>query len=260
VADVEPPAGVRVIPYDVFLKLKVLEEKLLCANFKGMSGFTNLDILTELVEVGRRYGELHPWGVKVSTSVRALALRARVSSGTVSASLTRLEAREPPWVRRLDRGVGTNSGSLVLRVSDEDLDSYELPEESTEEECQGRTNFHIPYFRWGTGKLGKMIRLILQHAQVLQPCQRADIARAMGRESRVIKEHMKRLRDCGLVEYDDRTHLYTLPSDFESRLFQALVENGIHHTDLKHKKLFERERMAFRALRSIKATKETVGV
>ncbi len=258
-ADVEPPVGGRVVPYEVFLKLKILEEKLRCANFKGVGGLTDFDVLTELLEVGRRYGESHPWGVKVSISVRDLALRARAGATTISASLKRLEEREPRWVKRLDRGVGTNSGSVVLSISKEDVDSYELPEEDTEAEGQGKTNFHIPYFRWGTGELGKMIRPILQHLQVLQPCLRADIARAMGRNSRDIKEHMKRLRKYGLVEYDETTHLYTLPTDFESRLSQALFANGIHQTDLRHKNLFERERMAFRALRAIKAKKEKVG-
>jgi len=238
-ADVEPPGANRVIGWEVILKLQVLEEKLRSVPFKGMGGFTDLDVLDSLIEVGRKYGKLHAEGVEISISTRSLAEVARAGHDTILKSIKRL--REAGWVRRSSHGTGTESGALVLLIDNEDVTSHDLSDEQD-------ALFHIPRFRWGGGKLGKTVRPILQVLQRLQPCTRADVARAMGRESRDIRNPMNRLVEYRLVNHEEKTNTYCLPADFEDRLFEFLFTSGTLQTDLKHKNRFKMERMAYRAL------------
>lgn len=242
-ADVEPPKGVRVVPYDVLLKLQVLEDGLQSETFKGMSGFTDLDVLDSLIEIGRKYGKPHAEGVEISISTRALAEVARSSHDTIINSLRRL--RESGRVKRWNRSKGADSGSLVLLVADKDVITHELNNEHVD-------RVRIPRLRWGAGKLGKSVRPILQNLQRLQPCTRADVARAMGRESRSIRNPMNRLVKQDLVEYDKVTNTYALPADLQDRLFAVLLADGTLETDFKHKDRFEREHVLFKALLSMK--------
>ncbi len=73
-ADVEPPRGNRIVPWEVTLRLQVLEDRLRSSLFKGMGGFTDMDVLDSLIEVGKKYGKLHAEGVEISISTRNLAL------------------------------------------------------------------------------------------------------------------------------------------------------------------------------------------
>ncbi len=123
------------------------------------------------------------------------------------------------WVKRWNRSRGSNSGSLVLLIDDKDVISHELDDENMD-------RIPIPRLRWGAGKLGKSVRPILQNLQGLQPCTRADVARAMGRESRSIRNPVNRLVKQELVEYDEVTNTYSLPADFQVRLFSVLVAMG----------------------------------
>ncbi len=248
-AGVEPPGANKVVPWEVILKLHILEDRLSSAPFKGMGGFTDLDVLDSLIEVGRRYGNPHPEGVEVSISVRDLAVVARVGKDTVNNSLKRLI--EAGRVLRGSRGKGTHSGSLILLIEDVDVASHNVMDENADEQ-----DIHVPVprFRWGGGKLGKISRPILQILQGLQPCTRADVAKAMGRKSNGIRNPMNRLWEQGLVVYDEETNTYTLPSDFQDRLFEVQLANGTLETDFKHKKRFERERKAYKTLLSIKKT------
>ena len=255
-ADVEPPGANKVVPWQVTLRLQILEDRLSSAPFKGMGGFTDLDVLDSLIEVGKRYGTLRPEGVEVSISVRDLAEVARVGSDTVVNSLKRLG--ECGWVWRGSRGEGSKSGSLILLIDDPDVATHELIEEEARTDEQDRY-LPIPRFRWGAGKLGKTSRPILQILQRLQPCPRADVARAMGRESRGIRDPMNRLVEYGLVDHNEETNTYTLPTDLQDRLFEVQLSDGTSETDFKHKKRFEMERTAFKALLSIK-TKKAGGV
>jgi hypothetical protein len=247
-AGVEPPLSNKVVPYEVILKLHALEDRLSSALFKGMGGFTDLDILYSLIEVGKRYGKPHAEGVEVSISVRDLAEVARVGSDTVSNSLKR--SGRDGWVFRASKGRGTHSGSLVLLIDDEALHSV-TDESAVEQDL----HIPIPRFRWGAGKMGKTSRPILQILQRLQPCTRADVARAMGRESRGIRDPMNRLWEHGLVVYDEETNTYTLPPDLQDRLFEVLLADGTLATDFKHKKRFEKERMTHKTLLSIKKSR-----
>ncbi len=242
-ADVDPPKGNRIVSWDVLLKLQVLEDRLRSETCKGMAGFTDLDVLDALIEVGRRYGKAHAEGVEVSISTRDLALVARSGNDTIINSHKRLE--KTGWAKRWNRSRGANSGSLVLLVDDKDVITHELQSEDMD-------LVRIPRLRWRAGKLGKSVRPILQNLQRLQPCTRADVARAMGRESRSIRNQMNRLLKQELVEYDEVSNTYSLPADFQVRLFSVLVTDGTLDTDFKHEARFKRERVVFNALLSMK--------
>ncbi len=248
-ADVEPPGANKMVPWEVILRLQILEDRLRSVPFKGMGGFTDLDVLDSLIEVGRKYGKLHPEGVEISISVRDLALVARTSKDTILKSIKRL--RKAGWIKRSNYGQGTNSGSLVLLI-DEDLAFQELTNEDENKGVDEETTFHIPRFRWRSGNLGKTARPILMNLQRLQPCTKADVARAMGRKSRDIRNPMNRLWDDALVDHDEDTNTYTLPTDFQDRLFEVLLANGTLETDFRHKERFERERNMFRLLLHMK--------
>jgi hypothetical protein len=252
-ADVEPPTGNKVVGWEVLLKLQILEDRLHGVPFKGMGGFTDLDVLDSLIELGKKYGKPHAEGVEISISIRDLALEARVGNVTIVNSLERLKGSG--WIMRGDRGRGTNSGSLVLLIDDQDVASHEPINEGNGENAVEEIGFHVPRVRWGAGKLGKTVRPILQHLQRLEPCTRADVARAMGRKSRDIRNPMNRLLEYGLVNCDVETNTYSLPPDLDDRLFEVLLANGTLETDFKHKKRYERERMAYRARLSVKQTK-----
>jgi DNA-binding MarR family transcriptional regulator len=252
-ADVEPPTGNKVVGWEVLLKLQILEDRLHSVPFKGMGGFTDLDVLDSLIELGRKYGKPHTEGVEISISTRDLALEARVSRVTIVNSLKRL--KKSGWIMRGDRGRGTNSGSLVLLLDNQDVALYESINEGDGEKADEEIGFHVPRVRWGAGKLGKTVRPILQYLQRLEPCTRADVAREMGRKSRDIRNPMNRLLEYGLVNLDEDTNIYSLPADLDDRLFEVLLADGTLETDFKHKKRYERERMAYRARLSIKETR-----
>ena len=249
-AEVEPPKASRVVPWMVLLKLKALEIRLQNTNFKGVGGFTDLDVLSALIEIGERYGKLHFQGVEVSISVRDLALRARVTKETILNSLKRLE--NGGWLKRSNRGHGTHSGSLLLLIDADAVDSFEGLEETGEDSTVDIVS--IPRFRWGVGKLGKMSKPILENLQLLQPCTRAEVAKAMGRKSRDIKVPLNRLVEYRLVEHDEETNTYYLPENFEDRLFEVHLADGTLATDYKHRKRFERDRDTFKALLAMKRT------
>lgn len=240
-AGLEPPALRRAVSWEAQVRLRAFKAKLDSAAFKGIRGYTDQDVVKTLVQIARKYGKVHRRGVEVSIAVRQLASEARVSKQTVIASLKRLS--EEGWIWRSSRGKGTNSGTLVLLVGDTDLDSSEA---EVGDDPDGETLFHIPRFRWGAGKLGKSVGPILRWVQLLQPCTRADVARAMGRQSRDIKAPMDRLKEHSLVDYDEKTCMYSLPANFEDLLIKALSADGTLETDLKHKSRYEWEQARFK--------------
>jgi predicted transcriptional regulator len=248
-AGLEPPASNKAVSWDVILRVKAFEDKLHSEIFKGMGGFTDLDIAKTLVEIARKYGKHHPSGVEVSISVRELALSARVTSTTACASLTRLS--ESGWVSRSNRGRGANSGALVLLVNGTDLDSLEA-QGDTSDKFSEEPLIHIPKFRWGAGKLGKTSRLILQKIHQLQPCTRAEIAKAMGKQSRDIKAPLNRLKEHYLVDYDEETRTHSLPDNLEDTLFEVLLDDGTLETDVKHKNRYKLEQARFKALLALR--------
>jgi DNA-binding transcriptional ArsR family regulator len=82
--------------------------------WKGRSGPMNRAVYTALLITARQYGQRVRSGVKVSISVRTLALAAGTTHRTVLKALKRLERAR--LVYRTSRGQGTNSGALVLRI------------------------------------------------------------------------------------------------------------------------------------------------
>lgn len=93
--------------------LEACEARLWRIGWRGMGELSARDVYVALIKAGRSHGELIPAGVRVSISVRALALAAAVSKRTAHYALKRLKSA---GVVRADNGdrAGTKSGALVL--------------------------------------------------------------------------------------------------------------------------------------------------
>lgn len=240
-AGVEPPPPNGVVPWKVSKKLMALSKKLETLPWKGMAGFTDWDMLDALIEVGMRHGKDHPDGVEVSISYRQLSQVAEVGGlSTISKSIGRLNVKG--FLNKGKSHVKFDSGSLVLQIDRETVEEFEI---SLEDDANFPP-FHIPRFRWGGGKLGKLTRPVLIHLQRLQPCTRADIARAMGRESRSIKNHVRKLLGWGLIDYDGDTNTYTIVSNFDERIKEVFEEDGTDRARLRQAARIKIQRMSYR--------------
>lgn len=82
-------------------------------DWRGMGERSARDVAVALVKAAREYGERIPAGVRVSISVRALALASGLSKRSTGKAIQRL--KEAGYVRRDDRNrSGTIAGGLVL--------------------------------------------------------------------------------------------------------------------------------------------------
>jgi DNA-binding transcriptional ArsR family regulator len=93
--------------------LKEIEGRLWRLEWRGMGELSARDVYVALLLAGRTHGELIPAGVRVSISVRALALAAAVSKRTAHYALKRLKSAGVVRADNSDR-TGTKSGALVL--------------------------------------------------------------------------------------------------------------------------------------------------
>ena len=93
--------------------LERIEARLWRIEWRGMGELSARDVYVALIKAGREHGELIPAGVRVSISVRALALASAVSKRTAHYALKRLKAAGVVRADNAERR-GTKSGALVL--------------------------------------------------------------------------------------------------------------------------------------------------
>ena len=98
---------------EVLEALKGIEAELWGHEWRGMGELSARDVYVALIKAGRDHGELIPAGVRVSISVRALALAAAVSKRTAHYALKRLKTARLVRSDNAERR-GTHSGALVL--------------------------------------------------------------------------------------------------------------------------------------------------
>jgi DNA-binding transcriptional ArsR family regulator len=109
------PAGPEATP-EVLEALDSVEARLWRIGWRGMGELSARDVYVALILVGRAHGTLIPAGVRVSISVRALALAAGVSKRTAHYAIKRLKAAG--MIRADNYGrAGASSGALVLLAS-----------------------------------------------------------------------------------------------------------------------------------------------
>ena len=205
--------------------------------WRGKGGLTDRDVYLSLIEVAQDHGSVCADGMRISISVRELSRRARIS---YASTLRSLNDRLIPagLVTRSSGGWGRTSGSLILLIDDDALDSRERSTADVNNSKGPTTRF-----RWGAGKLGKLSGLVAETLHATGPCTRPEIAKALGRKSRDIKPTLNRLVESGLVERGGDT--YSLPANFEGLLEERFLSDGTLETDRKHEELYEREREAY---------------
>ncbi len=92
-----------------------IEARLWRIGWRGMGELSARDVYVALIKAGRSHGELIPAGVRISISVRALALSAAVSKRTAHYAIKRLKAAGLIRSDNAERS-GTRSGALVLLI------------------------------------------------------------------------------------------------------------------------------------------------
>jgi hypothetical protein len=138
--------------------LKVLDEieaVLWRIGWRGMGELSARDVYVALIVVARRYGTRIPAGVRVSISIRALALAAAVSKPTVIKAIRRL--MEAGLVRRdgADRS-GTQAGAFVLLAPRANVDhSSTRGHVRGEDQASGKT-LRAPRLRWSAPRFDRI--------------------------------------------------------------------------------------------------------
>lgn len=95
-----------------------LQRVLLEREWKGVGGKTARDVYAALVKLAGRHGRMIPSGVRVSVSVRALALEAGASKQATQNATSRL-MQQYGLLRRDGRGERGTSGAFVLVVNED---------------------------------------------------------------------------------------------------------------------------------------------
>jgi hypothetical protein len=132
---------------EVLEALEMIEAKLWQLEWRGMGWLSARDVYVTLIKTGRTHGELIPAGVRVSISIRELALGAAVSKRTAHYALKRLKATGLVRADNATRA-GTKSGALVL-LSNAIKDRANLHHSSTGggKDSSGAT-LRAPRLRW----------------------------------------------------------------------------------------------------------------
>jgi DNA-binding transcriptional ArsR family regulator len=202
----------------------------------GKAGLTDRDVYVALLNVAWRYGRMIPAGVRVSISVRDLALAAGVSKATASNAINRLMVEE--LIRRDGRGSGTECGAFVLMVRDEvghsSTDLVPLPSVPI-----GR----VPRLRWRG--LGKTPGAILDALDAYGSSTLQDLAGYLGKNRpRDLRPHIRSLLEAEVVECDDDT--YRLADDHRQALDEERQIRGELEAERRDRSRYDLEREAYR--------------
>lgn len=161
--------------------------------WRGMAGKTDRDVMIALVKAARRYGQLIPAGVRVSLSVRDLALAAAISKPTAIKAIRRL--REAALIRKDDGDrSGTEAGAFVLLPPRANLYHSTTPGGVEGREKPSGKDLRAPYtaprLRWSAPeirRLGKTRGAVVDHLEAAGgSVELSELAAAL---------RVKRLRD-----------------------------------------------------------------
>lgn len=183
-------------------------------SWKGQGFKTPRSVMVVLIEEARRHGQKTKAGVRVSISVRALALAASVSKRAVIAAIRKLKKAE---LIRAVKGSGTKSGAYVLvAVAGCNHSTTEPPSPSSGNTYRRpqspRLRYSKPVYEAVAGvsfRVGTVLRLGKRAENVIDILERAgelmsvpEIGATLG-----IKNHrdltygtLPRLEDAGVVE------------------------------------------------------------
>ena len=135
--------------------LDEIEEVLWRIGWRGMGELSARDVYVALIVLARRYGSKIPAGVRVSISIRALALKAAVSKPTVIKAIRRL--RKAGLIRKDDADrTGTQAGAFVLLAPRANVDHSSTAESIRgAEQASGKT-LRAPRLRWSAPRFDRV--------------------------------------------------------------------------------------------------------
>jgi hypothetical protein len=206
------PVRGRRTPPEVLEALEPLKRRWWSEAWRGVGGKTERDIVRVLIQMAERYGQLIKVGVRVTLSIRDLALASACSRKTVERVTKRL--RLSGWLRG-DNGLrtGTDAGAFVLlaRPTD-DTQSMEgfLKKTGSSVVTSSLLPEVTPAFRW-RGFVGKGKAGVLYVLEVFGERSLEDLAERLGfsRARDLRRLYLGPLAEMGLIE--DRGGTYALP-------------------------------------------------
>jgi hypothetical protein len=243
---------------EVLEALEEIERELWRREWRGMGELSGRDVYVALIKAGRSHGELIPGGVRVSISVRALALAAAVSKRTAHYAIKRLKAA---GVIRADNAgrSGTESGALVLIPPRANLHHSPTTEHLRTPEGASGATLRTPRLRWsapvysGLTRTGTIRRLGKGCGAVIDALEQAggsatveELADALhkARPRDVRRRYIARLETAGVVECSgDDVSLAAEWLDALNRERDAAGEIAAYQRDMSR---YAREREAYR--------------
>jgi len=213
-----PVRGNRTPP-EVVEALDHLKRRWWGGAWRGVGGKTERDVVRTLIQFAERYGHLIEPGVRVTISIRDLALASGCGRKTIERVVKRL--RLSGWLRG-DNGhrKGTDSGAFVLLARQGD-DTHSIASSAA---CSSVVTLSrlpeiTPCFRWrgflGKGKAGALYALEVFGEQTL-----GELAERLGfsRPRDLRRLYLDPLSEMGLIE--DRGGIYALVSQeaYEKRV------------------------------------------
>jgi hypothetical protein len=215
------PVRGRRTPPEVLEALEPLKRRWWSEAWRGVGGKTERDIVRVLIQMAGRYGQLIKVGVRVTLSIRDLALASACSRKTVERVTKRL--RLSGWLRG-DNGLrtGTDAGAFVLLARPTDDTQGMVGGASTpgfSVVTSSRMPEITPAFRWrgfvGKGRAGVLYVLEVFGEQTLD-----ELATRLGfsRARDLRRLYLEPLAEMGLIEARGDTYALPGADAYEERI------------------------------------------
>lgn len=214
-----PMRGKRTPP-EVLEALTPLKRAWWFSPWRGVGGKSERDIVRVLLKLAERYGHLIPTGVRISISIRDLAIAAGCGKSTVTRVAGRL--RLAGWLRGDNaQRCGTDSGAFVLLPrptgDTQGMGGGRKGEDAVSVPTLSRLPELTPCFRW-RGFVGKGRAGVLNALEVFGEQSLEELAGRLGwsRVRDLRARYLGPLIDLGLIE--DRGGVYALVGHYAERV------------------------------------------
>jgi hypothetical protein len=221
--------------------------------WKGKEGVTAWSLYRAIARLAWIHGVLLEDGVEVSISTRALAEEAAVGHKAALNGLKILYGAN--LAKRSESGTSTRAGKIVLLTEKPLMISARLG--TSEDGCStpftprrgggaGRMvslGLTAPHLRWGDGRPGKLAEAVLGMLGRLGEATKEQIAEALARNSRDLRDAFELLEGRRLVVRNNR--IYSLAPDFSEVLYRSCQLDGSLDAAQRDRERHEQERAAF---------------
>lgn len=219
-------------------------------DWSSRSGPTDRDVYRALISTGFEYGRMVSDGVLVSVSQRDIALGASVNLKPVRKALKRLEANG--FIRRTDYGTKKQSSTYVVLTRTDPINNR--ANTIGVHSCQTAL-IRNPGTTYGT--IGKRNAQVIDYVHSVR---RVTTLEELAEHFKVRKNAFKARNIKLLVGLEllvDREDGYITPADIRERLERELRDSGCEEAHQLQREQYERERRAWREIKSEKPTATT---